>query len=279
MSDATLNTMSHTMKTDKKEVKKTEADESTESDDTEEEEVEDEDSTEDKKDEKDSEDDTSEDESETDSEEEEDSDDSSSKTEELDLDAELEKERKAGEPDPTIADKAFKDREKKRENSDDEDDDAPLTKKDLAAVEARIRKEQQNERALEIAKEMAGSDKEATLIVAKWANRTFPTSLTLREQISEAYVITHSKKLIGERNEAMRALKGKKGVNKNAANAHKDPARSGSEPKISPADASAIRASGFIWNTATRQYEKTLPNGRKLVRDSKTKQVRLLKKS
>lgn len=212
------------------------------------------------------------------------SDDDSSSTDdkELDLDAELAAERKLGEPDTTIAKKAFKDRKTKRDETDEEEDDdqsRPLTRADLDAHDAKIRKEMQQERALELAKEMAGSDKEAELIVAKWSNRTFPKSLTLKQQISEAYVITHSKKLIGERNEAMRALKGKQGVQTKVTTTHRDAQRgAANEPKMPPADAAAIRASGFIWNTTSRRHEKKLSDGRLLIRDPKTKQVRLERK-
>lgn len=243
--------------------------------DTEEETTDDE-SAEDAEDEEESEDEEAEDESDEESEDEDKSDGSKKTENELDLDAELEKERKAGSPDPVIAKEQFKERDKKRDGKKG-DEDKPLTQKDVDAIEARIRKEQQQERALEIAKELAGSDKEAELIVAKWANRTFPKTLTLREQMQEAYVITHSKKLIGERNEAMRALKGKKGVKTDSASAHQD-APKGNEPKLSPADAASLKASGFSWNTNTRQYEKKLPNGRLLIRDNKTKQVRLVGK-
>lgn len=201
--------------------------------------------------------------------------DSSKKTEDLDLDAEIEKERKAN---PEIAKKAFKDREKKRETEDsvEDDEDAPLTRKDLASFEQKIRKDAQKERALEIAKGMAGSDKEAELIVLKWGNRTFPKDLSLAEQIEEAYVITHSKRIIGEKNEALRALKGKDGVQKNAATTHRDLSK-GAAPKIAPDSLAAIRKSGFTLNTSTQRYEKKTGNGRTLVYNVKTKQIQLEK--
>ncbi len=243
-------------------------------------EAEDEESAEDTKDDKESEDDEKESDDSEDDEESEDEDDSekSSSTDDLDLDAELEKERRAGEPDPEKAKKRFKDSEKKKAESDEGDDDKPLTRKDLADFAAGIRKETNAERAFEVARKMAGSDKEAELIVAKWNNRTFPKNLTLEEQITEAFVITHHKKLIGERNEALRGLKGKKGIKKDVASSHQDGNKNNAEPKLPPADAAAIRASGFSWNNVAKRYEKKLANGRLLVRDPKTKQVRLLAK-
>lgn len=221
-----------------------------------------------------------EEESDTDEESEEDEDSDSSKTtKELDLDAELEIERKAGEPDKEIAQKKFKERQENREQKGGEEDDdkKPLTRADLAELEAKIRKDADKERAFEYAKEMTGSEKEAELVVAKWGNRSFPKTLTLRQQIEEAYAITHKNKLIGERNEALRALRGKNGVSKNAALTHRDAPNSGREPKMSAQDASAIKAAGFVFNTKTARYERKLPNGRMLIRD-KSGKVTLLKK-
>lgn len=272
MSDGTVNTMSQYMKTDKK----TTNDESEEKDV---EDIEDQDESEDEESDKETDESEDGDESADDEEESEDEDESSSKKkEDLDLDAELEKERKAGEPDLTIAEKAFKDRKKKKQEESADDGDKPLTQKDLDAALARDRKDRQRDDAFSFAREMAGSEKEAELIVAKWGNRTFPKNLTLREQISEAYVITHSKKLIGERNEAMRALRGKRGVKDNAAGTHRDGDRNPNEPKLSPQDMAVMRQSGFSWNTNTRRHEKKLPNGRILFRDNRTKDVKLLPK-
>lgn len=195
---------------------------------------------------------------------------------EIDLDAEIAKEQK-GKPDPSKAKDAFIKRKEKRaqkdetgvdDTADDDegDDSAPLTRKDLKSVESKIRAEMQEERALEIATSMAGSPKEAQLIVMKWKNRSFPPHLSLSEQMQEAYAITHAKKLIGERNEALRGLKGKSGVNTNGAGTHRD-AQKGSEPKIAPAEKTAILAAGFVYNTTARRYEKKLGNGKLLIRD------------
>lgn len=210
--------------------------------------------------------------------EEEDESEGSSKKKELDLDAELERERELGKPDPVKAIDAFKKRNEKRQEHSSED--KPLTKKDLDAFEAKIRKDAERERAFDYAKEMAGSEKEAELIVAKWGNRTFPKTLTLKEQIQEAYAITHSKKIIGERDEAIRALRGKTGIKTNSASTHHDaPSGPGGEPKLPKDEAQIMRQSGFVWNQKERRHEKKLPNGTILVRDPKTKQVRPVRRS
>lgn len=262
MSDETFKYDAHTMKLDQKktEEKSTEEENKIEAD------------VEETKDDA-SDDDQSQDEESSGDESEDEDKSSSKKKEELDLDAEIEKERKAGKPDPEIAEKAFKDRKNKKQEDTDDDGDKPLTQKDLDAHDAKIRKEMQQERALEIAKEMAGSEKEAELIVAKWGNRTFPTNLSLKEQITEMYGAVYAKKLIGERNEALRGLKGKQGVKKDPAPSHHDGTQSGIEPKLPPSEMAVLKQSGFVWNVKTRRYEKKTANGRTLVRDPKTKQV------
>ncbi len=44
------------------------------------------------------------------------------------------------------------------------------------------------------------------------------------------------------------------------------------------ADKAAIVAAGFSFNATTRQYEKKLPTGAKIVRDPKTKATRYIPK-
>ncbi len=208
-----------------------------------------------------------------------------------DYDAELEKEKNLGKPDPKKAASAFADRKKKRDvpegeelesdepEGDEEEDDKPLTRKDVAAILANDRKERQESDALAMAKTLARSDKEAELIVAKWKNRSFPAGLSLADQIQEAYVITHSKKLIGERNEALRALGNKGTASKDSSSTFRDAPSSGAEPKIAPQDAAAIKASGFAYNSTTKRYEKKLKSGDTLVQDAKTKKTFLVRKA
>lgn len=203
----------------------------------------------------------------------------------IDYKAELKKETEAREKaEKALADKRFKDAQKKRKADDDagddpadSNDDAPVTQKDLAAVRAEARREVQAERALELATSLAGSEAEAQLLVAKWQNRTFPEGTPLSEQMEEVYAIVHRKQLIGERNEALRALKGKEGAHKTSASGHQD-APSGAEPKLSPADDHAIKAAGYVWVGAERAWVKQLANGDKLVKDAKTKIVKMVKK-
>ncbi len=195
----------------------------------------------------------------------------------IDLDAELEKEKK-GKPDPKIAAEAFKKRDEKRsgdeDDSEDEDgeDDRPLTKKEVRAMLDAEKKAQSESQFLELAKSQAPSDKAAQLIFEKWRNRSFPSHLTLQEQFDEAYAITYSKKIIGERNEAVRALKNRRNVSKDGSSTHHDAPKAG-EPKLSPQDLKAIKAVGYVWDGASRRFQKKLSNGDTLVWDSKAKKT------
>jgi len=198
----------------------------------------------------------------------------------IDYDAEIAEEKKKGKPDPEIAKKAFLDRQAKREAGEEgeSEDDKPLTRKDIAEVESRLEKKHLNTQALAIATQFAGSVKEAELIVEKWKNRTFPQGLSLNDQIEESFAITHRKRIIGERNEALRALKGRSGVNDNPAGAHHD-SQKGGGPEIAGIDKAAILASGFKYNETNRRFEKKLKNGDTLIQDPKTKQTSIVKKS
>lgn len=199
---------------------------------------------------------------------------------EIDYDAEIEKEKLRGKPDLEKAFEAKKKRFQKHqedEEGEDEPDDEnrPVTIRELkeleANVEARVRRDILGNQFFIEARKLSGSDKEAQLMVEKWKNRTFPSGLTLEDQVQEIYAITHAKKILGEKNEALRALKGKEQANTNAAGGHQDPPK-GKEPTLAPQDAAVIKAAGFVYNSTSRRYEKKLPNGSLLVRmpDGKT---------
>ncbi|MEK7578128.1 MAG: hypothetical protein AAB456_00185 [Patescibacteria group bacterium] len=201
-----------------------------------------------------------------------------------DYEAELAREREARKKaEDALADRRFKESERKRKEEDegtgDNPDDKPLTASQLEQILSRDReanrKEVRNVQATEIAGKLATSEVEKNLIVEVWKNRTFPEHLTLDEQIEEAYAIANRKKLIGERNEALRALRGKDNINTNPAATHHDAPKAGA-PKLSPADQTATTAAGFIWNGVTRRYEKKLARGL-LIIDPQTKKTRLIK--
>ena len=188
--------------------------------------------------------------------------------------AELRREREARlKAEQALADKRFKDAERRRKEKEEKGEDdieKPLTASQLEEILTKdrevIRKETQAVQIAEIANKMATSEAEKNLIIEIHKNRSFPSHLTLQEQLEESYVIANRKRLVGERNEALRALKGKDGVNRNPAVTHRDAPKAG-EPKLSPADSDAIKNSGFSWNGTSRRYEKKISGGQTLVRN------------
>lgn len=199
----------------------------------------------------------------------------------IDYKSELEKERaKRLEAEKLIAEKKFKAKHRKEEEEDeeddDEDDDKPLTRKEfnrrLESEREKLRKEANEERVLEIAKEMAESDDEAEYIAEVYKNRSFPSHLSMREQIEECYAIVNRKKLISKNSELARALKSKSTVSKDVTDTYRDQQK-GSAPKIPAQDEAAYKRAGFVYNATDKVYEKTLPNKKKLIKDPRTKQT------
>lgn len=203
----------------------------------------------------------------------------------IDYEAELKREREAREKaEAALADRAFKEREAKRhkpQGEDNEDGEQLLTRKDLTEVLAQER--QTTEKVLaagriqDIAKGMASSEAEAALLVEIHKNRTWPASMPLEEQLEEAHAIANKKRLAPILSETQRALRSRELAGHTVAATHID-APQGSEAQLSAADAAGIKASGFAWNGANRQYEKKLPNGDLLIRDPQTKQTRHIKR-
>lgn len=201
--------------------------------------------------------------------------DSTSKT---DYSAELEKElalseERAIKAEKALANKRFKDSKEKRESEEDEGEDKPLTKAELSEILAE--NEQKNKKVIEkkeaeaLADRLAGSEDEKKLILAKWENRTFPANYSLEEQIKESYVLANGNKLIAERDEALRALKGREGVNRYASETHIEPQPT-KDSEITGDLKTVIGRRGFVFNNQTKQYEKTTANGKKLIYDKKT---------
>lgn len=191
--------------------------------------------------------------------------------------AELKREREAREKAETaLKEQRFKESEAKRLAGDD--DDKPLTARQLEEVLARERqgfqKELHAQRIETRVRELAGSGAEAALIVEVYKNRTFPSHLSVEEQVEEAFVIANRKKILGERDEALRALRGKEGVNNDAAGTYHD--QPTSPLKIAPDMKTVLIQQGFTENRAQGHYEKKLSGGRILIADPKTGQIRFV---
>lgn len=202
-----------------------------------------------------------------------------------DYEAEIEKERsRREEAERKLAETRRKAKERfeakkqrDEEESTEDEEDRPLTGSELRAIlsEEReaTRKEFQSQQILETAKELASSDAEARLIVEIHKNRSFPSGLSVREQIEESYAIANRKKLLAQNEELKRALRSKETVNRSGGGGFHDSSMKAEEPKIGSADISAIKAAGFEWDSTKRLYKKPIAGGKKyLYFNPKTKQ-------
>lgn len=201
---------------------------------------------------------------------------SSSTEEQTDWKAELAKEREAREKaEKALAEDRYKAAHPKAEETTEEvDEDKPLTAKEL---DARLARERQETRKVleakaiqDIATNMANSPEEAALYVEIHRNRTFPSNLTLQEQMEEVYAIANRKKLTAQIGELTRAVRAKQTTKTNSASTHHD-AQDVDEPKISQPDAQAMKAAGMTWDGKSQTYIKKLPGGKTLFFDPKTK--------
>lgn len=207
--------------------------------------------------------------------------DESSSTE-LDYDAEIEAEKQRGKPDPEKAREAFKKRQEKKDEEEDDDEDKPLTRRELDEILRRERStvvsEAHGDRILEIAGTLTDNPKEAELIVAMHKNRTFPEGLSLTGQLEEVSAIVNYKKERAKNGELTRALKAKGNVSKDSISAHRD-AETGTAPKMDAQTTASYTRAGFKYDVKDRLWKKKLPNGNTLIKNSKTNQTYMVKKS
>ena len=197
----------------------------------------------------------------------------------LDLDAEIKKEQdRQQKPDPTRAREEFKTRKQRRADRGDDDEEKedapePLTRADLDEVESRAEQRAyrrlQQDQALALARSFGTNEKEAQLVFLKWQNRQWPSDLPLADQLEEAYAVTFRKKIIGERTEALRALRNKPNANDTSAETHRDATSSG-EPNLPAQDKAAMKASGFVWDGSKGMYRKPIKGRGFLNRDPKS---------
>jgi hypothetical protein len=160
------------------------------------------------------------------------------------------------------------------EGGDDDEDSKPLTKGEMKQFMATQNKQNQRQlygdRIKEIATEISESVDEANAIIAVHSNRTWPDSVSLRDQVEEASAIVNRKRSGSKISELTRALKSKGSIRKGDADGQRDGQR-GTAPKMSKADESAYKSAGFIFDNKTGYFKKKLPSGKKLVKDPKTK--------
>lgn len=210
----------------------------------------------------------------------------------IDYEAELKKERKArlrAEADKKkleeeVAGDAYKYRRNKREEEEvddpERDDEKPLTARQLEIILARerqaTRQELQHTEASRLIKSKTTSEAEAQLAEEVFSSMVFPPHYSLEDKVDSVVAVINRNRLLGERNEALRALNSRRNAEVGAAETHHDAPKPG-EPKIPSDELQVLKQQGFVWNITSRQYEKKISGGRTLVRDSKTKRVRLVK--
>ncbi len=176
-----------------------------------------------------------------------------------DLDAEIEEEEKLAEGDEPEVD----DEEEGEENK-------PVTRKELRKFE----KSTLEATALALATGLTETDKEARLVLATWKNRRYPKGMPLAGQVKEAYLVKFGANLMGQTEEAKRALLNRRRVNTDSAGTHRDRQINTNEPKMSAVEKQNLERIGFKYVPERKRYEKKVRGG-VVVRDPKTHKTRL----
>lgn len=204
----------------------------------------------------------------------------------IDYKAQAQKEREAREKAEQAIAKAKADAARRRKGKDDDagdddeddedDEDKPLTKRELEALlEENSQKTEKRLMAGQIrkcAEDLAESPDEADYIIEIHKNRTFPSHLSIEDQVREAHAIANAPRLRSKNKELARALQGKDSASKDSASSYRDP-MSGNAPRQSSADQAAYKRAGFSFDTTSKLWTKKLPNGKTLVKDPKTGKV------
>lgn len=186
----------------------------------------------------------------------------------IDYNAVIEEERSRREKaEKALAEKAFKQREEKREETTEVDEDAPLTRREFLA----LMQEQQQE-ATKSAQESAikseiskytGSEEEAEAAYLMYQNRIVPTGDNEADALA-AIGILNAKRNVALQSELKRSLAGKDTVStSNEADMREDAGRP--EPKLSSADAAAIKSVGFEFDSRKGLYKKAIAGGKKFM--------------
>ena len=189
---------------------------------------------------------------------------------------ELAKERERREKaEKALAEKAFKHREVKRKEEGEEkeeEEEKPLTASQLTKILAEERQATQKEilssQIKEKAKALSTSDAEANLIYEIHKNRTFPSYLSLDEQLEEAYAIANRKKLMAQNEELRRSLRSRETKKKDGSGSYKELPKPG-EPKLAAHDRAVMKE--FAWDG--KYFTKKLSTGKTLYKDWKTKKT------
>lgn len=177
------------------------------------------------------------------------------------------------------AELAFKQRDTRRKGKEEieseaEDDDKPMTRAEARAFLNQqgqtLQKAAQETAALGVARANTATEAEAQAALMFYKTRVVPTG-NLEDDVLFAIGGINRKRTVAKATELARALRSKETALHSTAVVHRDTAP-GTEPKLSPQDATAIKQSGMVWDGRQRVYKKPLGNGAKhLFYDPKAK--------
>lgn len=187
------------------------------------------------------------------------------------LEAQLQTEKEAGEAkDKIIADQAFKLRKKNRKDGEededeDEDEDEEESEKGMTRAEVQAMMDSNNKTAQaseikDIVSKMSDNDKVQELIILTHKNRTYPSNLSLKQQLEEAFLTANKGKILGENQELKRALTGNKNASTDGSQTHQD-SPPGSKPKLSASTQAELTRLGYKWNGTSKRFEKKVKGG------------------
>jgi membrane protein involved in colicin uptake len=200
----------------------------------------------------------------------------------IDYKAIAEQERQARErAEKAAADNAFKFREEKRKREEDESYVPPtteetLTKADLLAMEDRLEKRFASSTIKDIAEKLSSSPEEAEAILETHRNRTFPSNLSLEQQLKECQAIVNAPSIMGQRNELARALLNKNGVSNGSTSSRPDTLPKNKEPEITPDVKLVLREQGLTFNQTSGLYEAKLSGNRIRIYNPQTKKFSVI---
>jgi hypothetical protein len=195
-----------------------------------------------------------------------------------DYDALIEDEKKRGVPDPEKAKERFISKKEVLDEDEPEDeDDKPMTKREarefLAQQSHQTLVESNTERIIDYSESIADSPQQAEYMRQLHKNRTYPSGMSIREQMEEVYATANFKREQAKNIELARKIQSQDTASRDTATTHRDP-QAGTEPKLESDMKTSLTRVGYTFNNQTRNYEKKLPNGNLLVTpDGKNPQI------
>jgi hypothetical protein len=130
-----------------------------------------------------------------------------------------------------------------------------------------IYKEVNRDRLLGAVNNLAESPKEAELMMLTIQNRIFPEGMSAEDIALETHAIVTAKRTQAKAVELARKVQSSANASRNTATTQRDPQASPA-PGMAPDLAASMQRAGYTYNGQLKRYEKTLPNGKILVKES-----------